>query len=277
MSADMSAEYHLEPKVVDLYRAGRLGFDQEASVEAHLLACPSCRDMLRPAVETERLEAIWEQVIDQSATPQPNPVERFLTRCGLSETTARVVTTTPSLRVAWTLALIVVLVFALMAAGSGEAGVRWFLVMAPLLPFAGVACAYGPAADPAYELTVAAPYHTVRLILVRSCAVIGTSMMLTGGASVFLPAGAPATAWLLPALALSAATLALATRIDPARAGTAIVAAWVLIVLSTRELDVRRDSVLFEMAGQVGWAVVLLGSAAVFLILTRADSQREVS
>jgi hypothetical protein len=140
-----------------------------------------------------------------------------------------------------------------------------------------VACAYGPAADPAYELTLAAPYHSVRLVLVRSCAVIGTCMVLTGVASGFLPAGAPAVAWLLPSLALSAATLAVATRIDPAKAGAAIVAVWVLIVLSTRELDIRRESVLFEMAGQVGWAVVLLGSAAVFLVLTRVDSQREVS
>lgn len=273
----MSADYHLEPGVVDLYRAGRLGFEQEASVEAHLLGCATCRDMLRPAVASKRLEAIWDQVVERSMTPPPTPVERFLTRCGLSETTARVVTTTPSLRVAWTLALIVVLVFAVLAAGSGEAGVRWFLVMAPLLPVAGVACAYGPAADPAHELTVAAPYHTVRLILIRSCTVIGACVLLTGLASLFLPAGAPATGWLLPSLALSAGTLALSTRTTPNKAAAVIVAVWVLTVLSTREFDIRRDSVLFETPGQVGWAVILLGSAAVFVVMTRADGQREVS
>lgn len=273
----MSTEYHLTPGIVDLYRTSHLSFEQEASVEAHLLACPACRALLSPAVSPQRLETIWDEVVERALTPQPNPVERFLTRCGLSEATVRVVTTTPSLRLAWTLALMAVLVFALMAAGTDEQGVRWFLVVAPLLPVAGVACAYGPAADPAYELTVAAPYHTVRLILARSCAVIGTCVLLTGLTSLFLPAGAPAAAWLLPSLALSAATLALATRMAPTRAGAGIVAIWVLTVLSTRELDTRRDSVLFESASQIGWAVVLLGSAALFLVLTRAGPDREVS
>ena len=272
----MSTEYHLTPGIVDLYRVSHLSFEQEASVEAHLLACAACRALLSPAIDPQRLETIWDEVVERALTPRPNPVERFLTRCGLSEATVRVVTTTPSLRLAWTLALMAVLVFALMAAGTGEQGVRWFLVVAPLLPVAGVACAYGPAADPAYELTVAAPYHTVRLILARSCAVIGTCVFLTGLTSLFLPAGAPAVAWLLPSLALSAATLALATRIGPDQGRGRHCRGLGTDRAEQRELDARRDSVLFESASQVGWALVLLGSAALFLVLTRAEPDREV-
>ena len=91
-----------------------------------------------------------------------------------------------------------------------------FLTLAPLLPVAGVALSYGPAADPAYELTLAAPYSVLRLVLLRSVAVVTCTVALTAiGALALADNGWQAVAWLLPALALSAATLALSVRTTP--------------------------------------------------------------
>jgi hypothetical protein len=43
---------------------------------------------------------------------------------------------------------------------------------APLVPLVGVAVAYGPEADPAHELTATAPYSGLRLVLLRTAAVL---------------------------------------------------------------------------------------------------------
>ena len=48
-----------------------------------------------------------------------------------------------------------------------------FLALAPLLPLAGVAAAFGAALDPTYEIGLAAPLSAVRLLLLRTVAVVG--------------------------------------------------------------------------------------------------------
>ena len=53
-----------------------------------------------------------------------------------------------------------------------------FLALAPLAPVAGVAITFGPGADPSFELTVASPISTVRLLLLRAAAVLATTLVL---------------------------------------------------------------------------------------------------
>lgn len=134
-----------------------------------------------------------------------------------------------------------------------------------MLPVAGVAVAYGREVDPTYDIGLAAPYSTFRLLLLRSSAVLVTTLVLIAASAVLLPFdGWLAAAWLLPSLALSAATLAVSTRIDPVWSGGSIVAAWVLTVLSTIRVT---GSALaaFGPATQVICTVLLAVSVAVLV------------
>ena len=84
-------------------------------------------------------------------------------------------------------------------AQTGDRGIGLFLALAPVLPVAGVAVAFGPRTDPLHEVAVAAPYSSFRLLLLRSAAVLTTSLLLAVPAAALLPA----TAW-VAAIALAA-------------------------------------------------------------------------
>ena len=74
-----------------------------------------------------------------------------------------------------------------------------FLVLAALLPLAGVAAAYGPGIDPSYEIGVAAPMSSFHLILVRASTVLASTAALAALAALTLPrVGWTAAAWIVP-------------------------------------------------------------------------------
>jgi hypothetical protein len=226
MSAQPTA-WHADAAILGRYAGGDLAPAATASVEAHLLACARCRAGVADVVPAPRLDAIWAQIEESVDHPRPSLVERTLVSLGVPDHTARLVAATPSLTTAWLLSVIAVLVFAVAAAQAGSRGVLLFLSLAPVLPVAGVAAAYGRDSDPTYDVALATPYPFLRLLLLRTAAVLVTTVTLIGLAAVLLPA-APglAAAWLLPALALTAATLALSPRIPAAAAGGAVVALW---------------------------------------------------
>jgi hypothetical protein len=107
-------------------------------------------------------------------------------------------------------------------AGSGTAR-PLLLALAPVVPVVGVALSYGPHADPLHEIAAATPRGGLRLLLTRTAAVLAVSLPLLTLAGLLLPAsGAPgAAAWLLPGLALTLASLALAGWVG-SRAATAV-------------------------------------------------------
>ena len=115
-----------------------------------------------------------------------------------------------------------------------------FLAVAPVLPLAGIALAYGQRVDPLYETQAATPMAGPRALLLRALAVLATAMILTGLATPLLP-GPPgiAAAWLLPALALTLATLALSTRFSPLPSAATLAAAWLgaVLVANGHELE----------------------------------------
>ena len=257
--------WHVDPLVLRRYAAGSLGGSPAASVENHLLACGSCRAALAPAVDPARLEAVWDEVVDRLDAPRLSPVERFLVGLGVAEDTARLVAAAPSLTVSWLAALTVALLFAVLAADAGPKGVLLFLTLAPVLPVAGVALAYGREVDPTYDVGLAAPYSTFRLLLLRSSAVLVATLGLVTVSAAVLPLdGWLAAAWLLPALALSAATLAVSTRIDPVWAGCSVVAAWALAVFTTA-WTAGSTLAAFGPAAQLACGVLLALSVAVLV------------
>ena len=265
MSTPPTGGWHVDPAVLDRYATGSLAGSAAASVETHLMACAGCRGALAPAVDPARLAAVWTEIVDRVDAPRPSPVERLLLRLGMAEDTARLVAAAPSLTVSWLASLAVALLFAVLAADAGPKGLLFFLALAPVLPVAGVAAAYGREVDPTYDIGLAAPYSTFRLVLLRSGAVVVSTMLLVALGAFLLPVdGWLASAWLLPSLALTCATLAASTRVQPAWAAGGIVAAWLLAVVNT----VRYTGSAYAAFGgtaQLLCAIVLVLSLAVLV------------
>src|SRR5438093_4209165 len=110
------------------------------------------------------------------------PVEAVLVRVGVPDHVARLLAATPSLRISWFGATAVALGFSILAA-YGRKDPLMFLVVAPLLPLGGVAAAFGPGMDPTYEVGLACPVRTSRLLLIRATAVLAATLVLSGIAS----------------------------------------------------------------------------------------------
>jgi hypothetical protein len=122
---------------------------------------------------------------------------------------------------------------AVTAGTSGSVRLLPFLLLAPLLPLAGVAGAFDSRLDPTAALTTATPVSGIRLFWLRSVAVIAATLIPTALAAFLVPGNN----WLpflvvLPALAVSLAGLALATLIGPLRAAISAGAGWVAAVVA---------------------------------------------
>lgn len=261
--------WHLTDDLLATYADGRpMTPARTASVETHLEGCPTCQSRLAPEPDAVRLDEVWAGVVDALDRPRVPLLERLLQQCGVAPVTARLLAVTPSLQLSWLAGTAVALGLALTVAHSGEAGVAVFLALAPVLPVAGVAVAFGSRGDPLQEVAVAAPYSSYRLLLVRSAAVLVTTLALAGPAAALLPGtGWVAAAWLLPALALSVCSLALATRVDPVVSSVALAGAWLVLALSG--LAPGRDPLVVAGAVPQLLCLVVLLSAGATLVLQR--------
>lgn len=224
--------WHADAGMIGQYITGRIDEATASSLEAHLMRCPDCRSALVASADTERLSAIWDEVREQVDAPVPGIVERLLLSLGVRDHTARLLAATPTLSLSWIAGIAFVLAFAILAAGNGPKGLVWFLLVAPLLPVAGVALAYGPGIDPFHEIALAARIDGFRLMALRAVAVLSTTTVLSAAAALALPVvDWRAAAWLLPALGLTLATLALSTYVAAPAAAGSVSLAWAGFVL----------------------------------------------
>lgn len=261
---------HLEPAWLARYARGELDQARSFSVEAHLPGCFDCRAQVAALVDRDRLDAVWDAIDLAIDAPHRTPVERAMARLGVPEGTARLLAATPSLRLSWLVAVALALVFASVASQTeGDRGVMLFLLLAPLLPLAGVAAGFGPNVDPAHELTVSAPFRSLRLLLLRALAVLATTLPLTLVASLALPGlDWTAAAWLLPAAGLTLAGLASATVVPGVAGCAAIAGVWAFVVVG-----VWRSSgdplAAFGQAGQL--ACLAVAVAGVLTLAARRE------
>src|SRR5438552_15159541 len=208
----MSTQWHADPGAIDAYASGGLDEARTYSLEAHFLSCDRCRALLSPFVEPQGMGRVWLEIEEAVDSPRLGLVARAWRHLGLPDHVSRLLAATPSLRLSWFAAVAAVLGFAELAAHGAHAGLVVFLAIAPLIPVAGVAAAFGPGIDPTYEIGVAAPLRSFKLLLFRSAAVLVASLILIGLAALALPSlDWTAAAWLLPAFALTLVTLAVAT------------------------------------------------------------------
>jgi len=199
-------KWHAGEEAIARYLQGGLDLGQCASVEAHLLTCAECRTQLRAQVPphiTDRVAGAWSGLREALDVPRLPATVRALRRAGLGPDAAVLLAAARSMSTAWTLATVLVLAFAAMAAFTGtDAGRAAYLVVAPLIPVAGVVAAFGPATDPLTDLTRTTPFSAARLVLIRAAGVAATSIPLAVGVGWAIPGTQwLAFAWLAPALA----------------------------------------------------------------------------
>jgi len=210
-------------------------------------------------IDPARIERNWTAISSELFVPRPSRVERWLQRLSVPPSVTRLMVATPALRRAWFLALGLVVLIGLAAADGTRTreNLLALLVMAPLVPVLGVTMAYGSRSDPAHEISLATPLSGFRLIMIRSATVLACSVVVLALASL-LTGAVPALAfgWLLPAVGLTAAALALMTVTTPRRAGAIAATVWVVAV--TTAGNVSNDPlVAFTAAGQVLMVVIV--------------------
>lgn len=262
--------WHATPELLVTYARGEADHPSSSSLEAHVIQCAACRGDLAALADNGRLERVWGDIRSTLDAPRPGLIEAVLVRLGVSDHRARLLAATPSMSASWLIAVALSLGFAALAGQQGERGLLVFLVLAALLPLAGVAAAYGPGIDPTYEIGVAAPMSGFHLVLVRAVAVLATTATLAGLAALTLPqVGWLAAAWIVPSLALTVLSLALATYLAPLVAAGSVALLWATIVVaSTRLADDRL--VAFGPRAQIGFGILL--AVAALVVARRRDS-----
>jgi hypothetical protein len=262
--------WHVDELAVRRYQSDEADRVASASLEAHLTGCEQCRGLL--TVDDDWLERSWIAVADRVEPGKSGVVESGLTKLGVPSHIARVIAITPSLRISWMLAVAGILAFSAAASRADSHNWDLFLMIAPLVPVAGVAVAYGRIVDPSHEMTVSAPFDQVRLLLLRTFAVTASAVMLSLAVDLVTSSPAATGVWLLPALALTAITLALGTHMTMWIAASTSTAIWIgFLLLVTMEADGRQYAA-FAPGFQVTF--LLATGGAIWVLANRIDGYR---
>jgi hypothetical protein len=221
---------------------------------------------------------VWTAVAAQVWRRHPGPAERLAGWLLRSPGLARALVTTPSLLLGWVIATLAVL--AAGAAATWATGTPYVGLLAPALAAAGIAYAYGPGIDPAWELARSMAVSDRMVLLVRALAVLALNAALGLAASAVSvlagsgTAGSGAAAaltfgWLIPMTAVCALALAAATLARSANVGVAAgLGGWAITVLSAGSAG-HFTAALTDSALVFPYLVFAACCAAVVLYATR--------
>jgi hypothetical protein len=201
-------------------------------------------------LEAELVKVVTERAVARAEvwSRRPGLVERAAGRLLRSPGLARALVTTPSLLLPWLIASAVVL--GVGAAATLDTGRPLVALLAPAVAAAGIAYAYGPGIDPAWELSRSMAVSDRMVLLVRALGVfavdaaLGLSASAASGTAVGITFG-----WLVPMTAACALALAAATVARSANAGVAAgLAGWTIMVLSSQVADGRFTTAISNSA-----------------------------
>jgi hypothetical protein len=203
------------------------------------------------------LDRVWTGVAAQVWLRRPGRIERLAARLLRSPGLARALVVTPSLLIGWVIATAVVLL-AGMAATLGTHA-PYVALFDPAVAAAGIAYAYGPGMDRAWELSQSMAVSDRMVLLTRALAVFGLNAVFGLLASAASGAAVAVTfGWLVPMTAVCALALAAATLARSANVGVAAgISGWVITVLAGKAI-----------AGQVTAAVASPSLVAPYLVFT---------
>ena len=214
------------------------------------------------------LAAVWDRTRDAVEVPRPSVFERLLRVAGLPAHEARLVAVASAFRGVWLTGVAAVLAFAALAAAVGHARGLWlFLAVAPVVPCLVVASGYDPWLDPALEPELVTPYPALRLILLRTIAVLALALPAVLLFGLVVPGETP-FAWLLPAVGFVAVVLAASTWVSPLRAAIAVSSVWLAVVWLLAARSGSPDAVL-QARAQAGFLALAAASFVIFLVRRR--------
>jgi hypothetical protein len=230
----------------------------EGRLEAELVRVVAAR-----AVAPAKTEVV------PAACRRPGWLELSAGRLLRSPGLARALVTTPSLLVPWLIASAVVLGAG--AAATLTTGRPWVALLAPAVAAAGIAYAYGPGIDPAWELSRSMAVSDRLVLMVRALAVfaldagLGVAASAASGAAVGITLG-----WLVPMTAVCALALAVATVSRSANAGVAAgLAGWALLIVSEQAATGRYTDAVASSSLILPYLAFAAGCVAVALYATR--------
>lgn len=254
--------WHVDQDVLHRYQTAAIDRVVAASVEAHVTQCAECRGDL--ILDQEWMEQSWAGVAEQVEPGRRGVIERLLTSVGVKQHLARVIALSPAFRVSFILAVILVMAFSVGASASDPNGwaFRIFLFLAPLVPVAGIALAYGNLVDAAHELTLSSPIDSFRLLMLRAITVliVSVGIGLVAWPLIEAPDAFGPSAWLAPALALTLATLALASHFEAWVSGAMVAGGWAVAMALALSWDLEtfntRAQSVYMLAAIVAGLVV---------------------
>ena len=215
------------------------------------------------------LHRVWLGVAAEVWRRRPGLVERLAGRALRSPGLARALVTTPSLLLGWVIASAVVLAAGMVA--TRGTGTPFVALSAPAVAAAGIAYAYGPGIDPAWELSQTMAVSDRMVLLVRVLAVFALNAALGLAASAASGTAASVTfGWLIPMTAVSALALAAATVTRSANAGVAAgLAAWAITVQSVNAASGRVTAAVASSALVLPYLAVAAACGAIAWFATR--------
>ena len=219
------------------------------------------------------LDRVWVGVAAEVWRRHPGRIERTAARLLRSPGLARALVTTPSLLLPWLISTAVAFgVGALVSIGPGQSLV-WLI--APGVAAVGLAFAYGPGTDPAWELSLSCAVPDRIVLLARGLAVFAVNAALgliastVSGAAVALTFG-----WLVPMTAVCALALAVTVTVRSAAVGAgAGVAAWTITVLASQAVSGQDTAAATNVHAYLPYLAVAACCAAIVGYATRP--QRE--
>jgi hypothetical protein len=265
--------WHVDDETLRHYVERIDSMAEGASVEQHLLTCARCRARVNTAatavdLAVVDLAAVWDRTRDAVEVPRPSVFERLLRAAGLPAQEAKLVAAASAFRGVWLVGVAAVLAFAAVAAMIGHARGLWlFMAVAPVAPCLVVGFSYDRRWDPALEPEMVTPYPALRLILLRTIAVLAVALPAVLLLGLFVPDEAP-FAWLLPAVGFVAVVLAASTWVSPLNAAMAVSAAWLVTVWLLAARSASPTAVL-QPRTQVAFLVLAAASFGTFLVRRR--------
>ncbi|MEV4537459.1 hypothetical protein AB0J82_27140 [Asanoa sp. NPDC049518] len=215
------------------------------------------------------LDRVWIGVATQVWGRRPGPVERAARTVLRSPGLARALVTTPSLLLGWVVATAVVLLAGMLA--TRGTGTPFVALCAPGVAAAGIAYAYGPGVDPAWELSRSVAVSDRMVLLVRALAVFGLNAALGLAASAASGTATTVTVgWLVPMTAVCGLALAAATVARSANVGVAAgLAGWTITVLSGQVAAGRLTAAVTDTTLRLPYLTFAAGCALIVGYATR--------